>query len=280
MSSAGMCWWLTFSRSFMCASCVAMAGMGCSSSKSICHMSKICWVHRFMSRFCGSSSVFSPITVSVYSKRPQRSTAVMYIQKKRLSALAISFSQTGPILLWLKADTLPELPVELNLMPDWRNGLTQLWCHFQKKYMSGAILSLSFQIDTFLVWKKKWQELMQNDCWHHCTVCNKQKVPSDGDLKWVLQASWNYFKWTEPGSLKSVKCILIYYMLLMQLLVHVKKEHKKVKETQVGTLWHWKSALESTGAVVGVVGRHLHLFSTSLNWDLDSAHTKIFFFLR
>lgn len=31
-----------FYRSFMCASCVAMAGYGCSSSKSICHMSNIC----------------------------------------------------------------------------------------------------------------------------------------------------------------------------------------------------------------------------------------------
>lgn len=61
MSYPGMCWWLTFSGSFMCASCVATAGIGCSSSKSICHMSNICWVRRFMSRFCGSYYDFSPI---------------------------------------------------------------------------------------------------------------------------------------------------------------------------------------------------------------------------
>lgn len=79
MSSAGMCWWLSFSRSFMCVSCVAMAGMGCSSSKSVCHVSKICWVHRFTSRFCFSSSVLSPMTVSIYAKWLQRSTLAMFV---------------------------------------------------------------------------------------------------------------------------------------------------------------------------------------------------------
>lgn len=77
MSPPGMCWWLSFSRPFMCASYAALGGMGCSWSKSICHMSEICWVHRFMSRFCGSSSVLSLITVLVCSKWPQRSTTVI-----------------------------------------------------------------------------------------------------------------------------------------------------------------------------------------------------------
>lgn len=81
MSSAGMRWWLSFSRSFMCVSCVAMAGMGCSSSKSVCHVSKICWVHRFTSRFCFSSSVLSPMTVSIYAKWLQRSTFAMFVFK-------------------------------------------------------------------------------------------------------------------------------------------------------------------------------------------------------
>lgn len=102
--------------SFMCASCVAMAGMGCSSRKSICHMSKICWVRRFMSRFCGSFSVFSLITISVYSKWPQRSTAVIYLQEKKNTSMGNNFFfKLGPTLLEHRADMLPELPFDFKL---------------------------------------------------------------------------------------------------------------------------------------------------------------------
>lgn len=79
----------------------------------------------------------------------------------------------------------------------------------------------------------------------------------------------SFLKWTEPGASKFVKCMLIYYILLMQLLVNARKQQK------VEALW--KSPLKSKGAVVGIVGRHLHLFLTSQNWDSDSAHTKMFF---
>lgn len=60
MSFAGMCWWLTFIKTFICASYAAITGRGCSWSKSICHMSKIS-VHRFTGRLL-RLAVYSTIT--------------------------------------------------------------------------------------------------------------------------------------------------------------------------------------------------------------------------
>lgn len=37
--------------------------------------------------------------------------------------MVILFFKTGHVLLLFKANTLPELLVELSLMPDWRNKL-------------------------------------------------------------------------------------------------------------------------------------------------------------
>lgn len=60
MSSAGMCWWLPFIKTFMCALYAAITRRGCGWSKSICHMSKIS-VHKFTGRF-SQLSVYSAIT--------------------------------------------------------------------------------------------------------------------------------------------------------------------------------------------------------------------------
>lgn len=130
--------------------------------------------------------------------------------------------------------------------------------------------------------KKKWHQLVRNDCWHHCTVCNKQRVLWRWGSEMSVaesQASWSYIKWTQPRPLKFVKFRWVYYTLPVQLHVNASKQHKQwkiEKETEVETLWQWENTLEIKGAVVWVAWRHLHLFSTSLNWELVSAHTNMF----
>lgn len=64
MSSAGMCWWLTFIKTFMCASYAAITWRGCGWSKSICHMSIIS-ARKFTGRFLWLA-VYS--TVAAFSK--------------------------------------------------------------------------------------------------------------------------------------------------------------------------------------------------------------------
>lgn len=64
MSSAGMCWWLTFIKTFMCASYAAITGRGCGWSKSICHMSIIS-ARKFTGRFLWLA-VYS--TIAAFSK--------------------------------------------------------------------------------------------------------------------------------------------------------------------------------------------------------------------
>lgn len=67
-----------------------------------------------MSLFCASSSVFS-FFLLLCQFGPK---GVMHLGKEIISTLAILFFKTGHVLLLFKVNTLPELLVELSLLPD------------------------------------------------------------------------------------------------------------------------------------------------------------------
>lgn len=107
------------------------------------------------------------------------------------------FFTTCPILLLLKADTLPELLTELSLTPDWRNKFSQT--HVMA-WLSSDVTSRRnsrregytrkcFTPNWYIchLGGGKWHRLMQNDCWHHCTVSKKWKVRRADFITWGLQ---------------------------------------------------------------------------------------------
>lgn len=145
MSSAGMCWWLAFIKTFICASCAAITGRGCG------------WINQFVtwakSQCEGSragsgdsSGVFSSISFTACSFRQKPEGILFFLM------LDFTCSSFG----WRRLQMC---------VTHWRHRLTQHWCHHS---VEGFIL-YSWELETWLL-VFSWSVQLDNLKWvlHAC----------------------------------------------------------------------------------------------------------------